>query len=239
MDSYFDAYGERAVQLDNHTQIAGRYAAQRHNEKAIVNDLIKKLALDGHDHLIEIGCGTGNLLIPMSFLVEKATGIDHPNCIEKLTSRSMPENLNLVGFDFLKWTNEANDSYDKVVIYSVLHCLKDPTQVFQFVDKALALLAPGGRLLLGDIPNTDLKARFTGSQEGQAFALQWQDQLANSETAEVPFEQTFTTVEFNDDLVLDLLRHIRAQGYEAHLFPQPAHLPFGHTREDILVRKYR
>ncbi|MFO6421845.1 class I SAM-dependent methyltransferase [Motilimonas sp. KMU-193] len=238
MSSYFQAYGERAFSLDNHTQIAGRYGIQQDAEKNIVKDIVAKLDLNACDHLLEIGCGTGNLLIPLSFSVSSCVGIDHQDCLKKFSQRSTIDNIHLLPGDFLTLPNSELGSFNKVVIYSVLHCLPDDAAVIEFIDKAFELLAPGGMMLLGDIPNTDTKQRFLASQEGQLFSQQWAQQVERATIAEVPFEAGLPSCEFNDDKILALVQGIRTKGAQAYLMAQPCELPFGHTREDILIRKY-
>ncbi|RJG49004.1 class I SAM-dependent methyltransferase [Motilimonas pumila] len=237
MTTYFDAYGERAATLENHTQIAGRYAIQHQAEKHIVQDLINKLSISSKDTLLEVGCGTGNLLIPLSFFTKKCVGIDHPGCIKKLSERTKSDNLELLAGDFLSLKLPREHKFDVIVIYSVLHCLRNSSDVMAFIDKAVALLAPGGRLILGDLPNNDLKQRFVNSQEGQRFSVEWREAIADM-PEEPAFEPVSEAVSFDDESVLSLLLQIRQKGLEAHLLPQPSHLPFGHTREDIVVRKY-
>ena len=43
-------------------------------------------------------------------------------------------------------------------------CVND--SIFNFLDKAVSLLALGGRLLIGDIPNRSKRRRFCASAEG-------------------------------------------------------------------------
>ena len=49
---------------------------------------------------------------------------------------------------------------DAIIVYSVLHYIFVDTNLFRFLDQTLALLAPGGGLLLGDIPNISARKRF-------------------------------------------------------------------------------
>lgn len=43
-------------------------------------------------------------------------------------------------------------------------------------------------------------------------------------------------VVFDDEVILDLIRRFREVGFSAFVLPQDPALPFGNTREDILVR---
>jgi hypothetical protein len=40
---------------------------------------------------------------------------------------------------------------------------------------------------------------------------------------------------FDDDGILKLVSALRREGFEAYIVPQSPWLPFGHTREDVLV----
>ncbi|MCE0556214.1 class I SAM-dependent methyltransferase [Motilimonas sp. E26] len=236
MTTYYHAYGARASSINNHTQIAGRYGVQELAEKRIVPDILHKLDLQATDNLLEIGCGTGNLLIPMSFICRSVTGIDHPSCLDKLTKRYQHSGQSLVAGNFLDVDLITLPKFEKILVYSVLHCLADEGEVFDFIDKALKLLKPGGRLLLGDIPNKDRKNRFLSSQAGADFLTDWNEQVKQSGIDEPAFEAVTSSVGFDDQLVLQILAHVRRQNCESYVCSQPCDLPFGNTREDIIVQ---
>ena len=48
-------------------------------------------------------------------------------------------------------------------------------------------------------------------------------------------ETDSSLVAVDDSFLLDLMMHIRNKGFEAYVLPQPLDLPFGGSREDILV----
>jgi len=77
----YENYGNLASRLSNATLIAGRYGSQKEAERRIVADVYQKLNLEPDDSLLEIGCNVGNLLVPLSFVVNRCSGIDHPACI--------------------------------------------------------------------------------------------------------------------------------------------------------------
>ena len=53
------------------------------------------------------------------------------------------------------------------------------------------------------------------------------------------FEAFFKDIEcvasFGDDEILDFAKRYRSRGFHAYILPQPPGLPFGHTREDLLI----
>lgn len=237
----FDNFAKAASQSDLvDTEIAGRYPFQAQAERRILSDLIRKLDLQPADRLLEIGCGPGNLLIPLSFFVASATGIDNLPAIERMHSRAPgAPNLNGLPGNFLE-LQPGEACFDKILVYSVLHYLATEAEVIEFVDRCLACCAPGGRILLGDLPNRDRKRRFGASEAGQAVRADWDNQItqAGSHAFDtLPGDQHLVAI--NDSLILSILAHARQQGYEAYLLPQPLELPFGGSREDILITAHR
>jgi len=233
----FNNYAILANSGLSYTQKAGRYVIQEESERLILPDVVSKLDLKSTDSLLEVGCGLGNVLIPLSYLAESATGIDHPDILDKLRERAPFQPLNLIGGNFLDI--EIQDKFNKILVYSVLHCLSDFKEVVRFIEKAIKLISTGGRLLLGDIPNEDRKKRFMNSKEGKLFHKQWENMLHNSESGVIGqnpiIEEDQDLVSFDDVSILEILSFVRKSGFAAWIVPQPPELPFGRTREDILI----
>jgi 2-polyprenyl-3-methyl-5-hydroxy-6-metoxy-1,4-benzoquinol methylase len=231
----FENYGRRARDLKDPTCVAGRYALQATAERQILPDVAQKLQLGPEDRLLDIGCNVGNLLIPLSFLVGSVTGVDHANCLEKLRTRYQAENLRLLPGNFLEVT--IDEHFDKILCYSVLHYLADEREVDRFLSKALRLLAPGGKALFGDVPNQSRKERFLNSEQGNAFERQWQERVnkkTDNHNPQIELVPDHTLVQFDDELLLQICGKYRNEGFDCYILPQPSHLPFGNTREDIL-----
>ena len=239
----FQQYGKLAKSEFSHTVASGRYRVHVESEPHMIRDIISKLELKSTDRLLEIGCGAGNLLIPLSFMVAEATGIDHPNVIERLGRRFTDPGLRLIGTDFLDYQPAPDELYDRVLINSVLEALTDEAEAIEFIEKAAGLLAPRGRLLIGDIANVDKKKRFIETKFGQDFSQEWQDRLAaadggvhENEAAKILLVDDEVFLQ-TDDFVLDVVRRFRRPGWEAYCLPQPPDLPLGYTREDVLIMR--
>jgi SAM-dependent methyltransferase len=217
------------------TEIAGRYEFQAAAERLIVPDVLRKLDICNEDSLIEIGCGTGNLLIPLSYFVAQASGLDNFGVIGRLKSRiGGASQMCLYEGDFLT-TSIPLTSFSKVLIYSVIHYLEDESAVIAFVDKALQLIKPGGRLLIGDVPNLDKKKRFSETKRGIALSKQWQNQVHAAGPHPMSLLPRDTSlVKITDRLIVGLIEHGRSKGFESYVLSQPPELPFGNTREDLL-----
>ena len=127
-------------------------------ENLIVDDVFLKSGL-GKDsaNILDLGCGCSKLTKEIINFTQqnnhKLILADSAEMLAKLedlpslhkVSGKFPENIN----DFHQWTNEI----DFILIYSVIQHIYLEANIFLFIDKALDLLKPGGRLLLGDIPN--------------------------------------------------------------------------------------
>ena len=120
---------------------------------------------------------------------------------------------------------------DVILCYSVLHYILIDTAFFRFLDTSLSLLAPGGQMLIGDIPNISKRKRFFASDSGVRFHQEFM------KTDERPLVQ-FNTIELDqidDAIVFSLLLRARSQGFEAYVLPQATNLPMANRREDILI----
>ncbi len=220
----------------SNTEVAGRYMFQQEAERRILSDLLIKLDLKVTDSLLEIGCGPGNLLVPLASFCAQATGIDNEAAIARLNER-LANGIEITGItgNFLEMNLPAT-SFDKIIIYSVLQYMSNQEEAFNFIDRALSLLQPGGRLVLGDLPNRTKKFRFASSNAGQQTAMKWAELVkgSGSHPMEVT-ESDSSLVAVDDSFVVDLMMYIRNKGFEAYVLPQPLDLPFGGSREDILV----
>jgi 2-polyprenyl-3-methyl-5-hydroxy-6-metoxy-1,4-benzoquinol methylase len=236
--SFFEAYGRLAREADDPTVIAGRHAFQRSEERLIVDDVTRKLELGPKSRLLEIGCGMGVLLGPLSRLVHSATGVDHESIIERAAGR-LPDDVRLIAG---RWPDVIVDStFDRILVYSVLHYLDGPTAAEAFVDACVTVLEPGGRILLGDLPNRDAAARFTATEAGAAFSVAWRERVAGESGDDAKRDAIFDGIEgagyLDDEFILGLVRRYRARGFEAYVLPQRSDLPFGWTREDIVLHR--
>jgi len=122
---------------------------------------------------------------------------------------------------------------DTIVAYSVVQYVFAEANLFDFVDRCLALLTDGGELFLGDIPNVTMRKRFFAGAAGHALH---RVHTGRDELPEVRFNQP-EPGQIDDSVVLALLARARAQGFHAWVLPQGDALPMGNRREDLLIRK--
>lgn len=236
----YETYGERARTVVDPTQATARLLITKAQERSILYDVIHKLDIKPEDRLLDIGCGIGQLGIPLSFMVESYTGIDHPDVIRRFSARYFGENVELIGGNFLDIPLQRK--FTKILAYSVIHYLS-ADDVPNFVGKSLPLLEDRGRMLIGDVPNSDERKRFFRGAYGQFFDAAWCRDFDKSLPKELDAIQRSPmshvkdddTVNADDAWVLGLAGGIRKAGFSCWVLPQPDTLPIWFQREDLLV----
>jgi SAM-dependent methyltransferase len=207
-------------------------------EAAIFRDIGSKLTnLGGRGRTVfDIGCGCSDLPLLLAdtchrrghelILCDSAEMLGHlpyESFVRKAAGRFPADVEGLIA--------EFAGRVDVILVYSLLQYVFVEGAVFDFVDACLSLLAPGGQLLFGDVPNVSKRKRFFASAAGarhhQAF----------TGTDEIP-GVAFNTVErsrIDDAVVFALLGRARAGGFDAYVVPQSPELPMANRREDVLI----
>lgn len=242
------SYAKMVTESNDKTMIAGRYANDKGKEKQIFSSIKKLLNLDSQNALsfLDIGCGYGNLTDYFIALAKannfSTTLVDIDEIITRHKKESaLSDHFTLVSGNFPdNLSTPITASVDRILIYSVLHCVDEPEKL---IEQAVKLLKPGGRLLVGDIPNVNKKGRFLATPAGRAFDAEYK-QLP---VEQVPsYQDHFDFVEKNkaqlntqldDDFLLAVMHKYRQQGYNVYVYEQEEGLPFSKTREDLLIVK--
>jgi ubiquinone/menaquinone biosynthesis C-methylase UbiE len=237
-------YANNATNSNDKTTTAGRYSSDSGKEKDIVSAILSLLRFKKDNSFLDIGCGYGYvtdaLLAHGKNNAIKATLID----IKEVLNKIKQEVLFAADTTFIEgnFPNELqqplNVKFDHILIYSVLHCVNNPELM---IESAVKLLNPGGRLLIGDIPNVTKKGRFLASEVGRAFDANYKNIPLESTTL---YENSNDFIEKNkenlntllsDDFASQIFNKYRKLGYNVYLLEQPDSLPFSKTREDILI----
>lgn len=206
-------------------------------ETAIVSDIVSKLgSFDGRrGTLLDVGPGcslVARLLIDLAANNEWAIHlIDSEEMLGRLPNRAnvtkhaglFPECPNLL--------TDLRERVDSLLVYSVLHYVFREGNLWNFVDACLSLLAPGGKFLLGDLPNVSKRNRFFSSDAGVAF----HQQFTGSNSLPRLSKEGPKTGNIDDAVVLGILMRTRSAGFEAYVVPQPPDLPMANRREDVLI----
>lgn len=206
-------------------------------EEFIFSDILEKLTLlrDKEKNVLDIGPGCSDL---PRFLIKLCKENKHQ--LHLIDSEEMlaliPDDVAVRKYPAIfpncqDFINQFLGKMDVILCYSVLHYILVDVAFFRFLDSCLALLAPGGQLLIGDIPNISKRKRFFSSDAGIRFHQHFM------KTADKP-DVRFNQIEHNyidDAIVMAILNRSRLQGFDAYLLPQGKSLPMSNRREDILI----
>ena len=243
MKDFFSAFGEAAERGLPPVMVSGRHIFHGPTIAAIVDDIVVKLRPKSNARLLEIGCGVGLMLRLLAPLVAEAVGIDHCSLLREFSALKPPANVRLVVGRFPEIRPDGR--FDHILVYSVLQYMAGADEARCFVNASLELLAPGGSLLIGDLPNADSHRRFCSSTEGRRvteaytlarFADQELNPAAYAAWADIQRDVVMPPSFIDDRFLSALLVDLRRKGYESYLLPQPHALPFSLTREDVLIR---
>ncbi|WP_322030601.1 class I SAM-dependent methyltransferase [Paraburkholderia sp. J76] len=206
-------------------------------ESAILVDLIAKLpALAQHKRIVlDIGPGCGDLARAFIAHCERQDHelvlIDSGEMLSHLPDSPGARKVSAYYPQCPEILAEYAGRVDAIVVYSVFQYVFAEGNVWDFVDRSLALLAPGGGLLIGDVPNISKRKRFFASETGVRF------HQAYTGTNEIPAAafNTPETGQIDDAVVMSILNRARAAGFDAYVMPQAPDLPMANRREDILI----
>lgn len=206
-------------------------------EEHIFRDILCKLPLLGQEGKTVLDIGPGCSDLPQMLIDHCRTKrhslilVDAPEMLEQLPEDSRIEKVAAFYPDCPQMIKEKTGAIDAILCYSVLHYVFVDTSIFRFLDTSLSLLAPGGQMLIGDIPNISKRKRFFASYAGVHFH---QEFMHTTDLPEVRFNQ-IEHAQIDDAVVISLIQRARQQGFDAYLLPQDPQLPMANRREDILI----
>jgi 2-polyprenyl-3-methyl-5-hydroxy-6-metoxy-1,4-benzoquinol methylase len=234
----FDRFRDMALDpaLSQHERIGFPDAFREGFESEIWRDIREKapaFAAQG-SRILDVGPGCGpvprRLLEQAEELRQQVVLVDHAEMLAQLPDAPW---ITKIGGRFPDAIDRSvgGDGFDAILIYSVLQIVIVDANPFAFADAAMALLRPGGQLLIGDIPNVSKLRRFLASEAGV------EHHKAYMRTEEPPLVPPFALPldRIDDGLVLGLVTRARLAGFDAYLLPQPPGLPMANRREDILI----
>lgn len=186
----------------------------------------------------DIGCGCSSLPYHLSELC-----IENNNTLFLIDSAEMLEQLDIQHSLIRKYSGcfpdihelikEYQSKVNFILCYSVIQYSFDAGNLWRFVDECLALLAPQGTCILGDIPNESKRKRFFSSQNGIEFHQKF---TKTNTLPEVYFNQLEPS-QIDDSVVNAIIQRCRSQGFDAYVVPQNVNLPMANRREDIIITR--
>ncbi len=235
----FEGFRERATDasLSPYEKIGFPNEYRAGKADAILDDIAGKLSnlANSGAAVLDIGPGCSDLPVALmkrcAVKSQRLVLVDSGEMLDQLPDS--PGAVKLPGSfpDCLDRVADAQRRFDAILVYSVVQYVFAESNLWRFIDSAASLLADGGQLLLGDIPNASRRKRFLASEAGRAYHRRHFG------------DRPFPGVEFNqlehgqidDAVVLGILARMRAAGFDAYVLPQDPALPMANRREDILI----
>lgn len=210
-------------------------------EGHIFDDIYEKFDLGAAQEnkiFLDIGSGCSNLAHYIIQACErqglKLLLVDSKEMLDLLPDKGNTEKF--YGY-FPDQTEELVNKYsgkvDYILCYSIFHYVFYNTCIFKFLDLALSLLKPGGKLLIGDIPSISKRRRFFSTDQG----IQYHQKFTGTSTLPEVNHFQLEPAQIDDAVIFSILHRYRNFGYETYLLPQPKNLPMWNRREDILIEK--
>ncbi len=230
----------RDASLSPHEKVGFPDSYRAGKDGAILRDMARKLpALRARRRrVLDIGSGCSPLALALIGLCQhRAHALTLVDSEEML--RLLPEAPALTKVagrfpdDCRQFIEVNRGGFDAIVVYSVLQYVHAEGDAGAFLEAALGLLGERGRLLIGDLPNADMRSRFFASVAGRRFHLRFAGANAPLPAAA---EET-DGVRLRDADVLSLLSRARSAGFHAWLVPQAPDLPMANRREDLLFER--
>lgn len=226
--------------LSRHEKVGFPDSYRDGKELDIFRDICQKLLnLSSYNkNILEIGPGCSDLPLMLVNICEqygnKLIFVDSEEMLEHLPPSPCVKNYagsfpSAIAGHFEK----LQGTIDVILAYSVIQYVFTEGNLWDFVDRCLMLLADGGEILFGDVPNITMRKRFFSSEAGIISHRQY---TATDEKPEVLFNH-LEAGNIDDSVVLAILARVRAQGFHAWVLPQSPALPMANRREDILIRK--
>jgi hypothetical protein len=225
--------------LSCHEKVGFPNSYREGKEEAIFQDILTKLTILGTRHrtVLDIGPGCSRLAHLLIEWCERQGHnlllLDSPEMLAQLPVRPFITKVSGYFPHCESFLAQYANRVDAVLTYSVAHYAFVECSIFEFVDRAMTLLAPGGELLVGDIPNVSKRKRFFSSAAGVAYHQQF---VGRVEQPVVTFNQP-EPGKMDDAVILALLLRARLAGCDSYVLPQGAGLPMANRREDLLICK--
>ena len=223
---------------------SGRPNKNKFSSKEIFEDIIKKLDVKKNSTLLDIGCGCGEIterIINFSLNNNIKLSLNDIDPVIELLKNKNLKNSNIVFYSGLFQKIKIKKKFDYILVYSVVHYINNP---ILFINKIFKLLNTNGKILIGDIPNIDKKARFSISIKGRIFNGKYFKQPLRKIPKYINYKDFIKKnknlrKDINDKFINKIFNIYRAKYCNVYLLEQKKNLPSCYTRDDILIEKLK
>ncbi len=187
--------------------------------EVIAEHIGQLLNLQATDHLLDVCCGNGALTNLLASQVAFCSGVDLSPKQIALARKNYPDiDWHIASARHLQL---LSSSYDKINLYFSFQYFTSDAEALAVLRAVKAVLKPGGRVLLGDVPDAQ---RWWVYYESWSARLRW----------------LWHRFLGRDDMgrfwrQADLARLAQKAGFRIVFLAEPPHLPFAWYRYDVLL----
>jgi len=117
----------------------------------LLEQATRELALGPQSNFLEVGCGAGMFLAPLSGSVDRAVGCD---LSESMLKRARRINTKLmIQVAEASYLPYASNEFDAILVYSVFHYFPSNDYANRALSELIRVCRKNGRIWLGDIPD--------------------------------------------------------------------------------------
>ncbi len=211
------------------------------NPKIIIDDITSKLKLDKHHVILDVGCGTGVITIPLSFKVKTIFALDGGfNVIEKLKencSRQKIFNVNPINLT-LNNSNFEDNFFDNILMFAVIQYMDNMIEVENCIKELIRICKPGGSILIAEFPEENA----INSLKNKNLSDAEKSIIENFKKNRIEYDNfmsqfnadkfNFKYQELNEKELLNICENLNC---EAKIMKQDIRQPLSLTRRDLLI----
>lgn len=207
----------------------------------VIKDICSKIPLGRDDIILDVGCGTGLLTIPLALKCKYVYALDAgKKVLEKLQENCEKSGLSNVAFcEGLATDLPFEDKFfDRVIMYAVIHYLENERQIEKCIRELIRVCKAGGYILIAEIPEKKAKEEFDSREKTSEELKILEDFKNNRKQYDKLYKEKVVVKSDNNDLTIDgniLVKIAQKEGYSAKIYKQDIRQPFSLTRRDLVI----
>jgi len=209
--------------------------------KIIIKDICSKIPLSKNDIILDVGCGTGLLTIPIARRCKYVYALDAGREILEKARINCQEGKvrNIVFCEGLATDLPfKNKLFDRVIMYSVMHYLENMQQVKNCIQELIRVCKKGGDILIAEIPEKKAKEEFESREKTSEELKILEKFKSDRKQYDKLFKEKVSVKPQDNTLIIDrniLIEIAEKEGCLAKMYKQDIRQPFSLTRRDLVI----